>query len=179
MIHDGTVIDCGLPIELPIETIRRMACVAEITPIIVGADGVTLYLGQTTRLANRAQRRALRAMYRGCAVPGCSVAWDYVIIHHLKYFSHGGPTDIENLCRCATNITTTPTKAAGNSNCQPTAPSPSPTPMAPPNATAHRRHSPHAAAMTRSTLPLRRTDCSSGRKNGETLSRTLQAWMKP
>jgi hypothetical protein len=95
--HSGTVIDCGNGIELPLETIQRMACVAEITPIIVGADGVKLHLGNTTRLANRAQRRALRAMYRGCAVPGCCVAWDYVVVHHLKYFHNGGPTDIENL----------------------------------------------------------------------------------
>ncbi len=95
--HDGTIIDCGLPIELPVETIRRMACVAEVTPIIVGADGVSLYLGATTRLANRAQRRALLAMYRTCAVSGCCVAWDKLTIHHVKWFHHGGPTDIENL----------------------------------------------------------------------------------
>jgi Domain of unknown function (DUF222) len=94
--HDGSIIDFGLPIDLPIETIRRMACLAEITPIIVGADGVKLHLGKTTRLANPAQRRALRAMYGGCAVPGCCVAWDHVVIHHLKYFSLGGPSDIEN-----------------------------------------------------------------------------------
>ena len=96
-IHAHSVIDCGLGIELPIETIRRMACYADITPIIVGADGVHLELQQTTRLANREQRRALRAMYKGCAVPGCCVAWDYVVIHHVKYFHNGGPTDIANL----------------------------------------------------------------------------------
>jgi hypothetical protein len=96
--HDHSIVDYGLPIDLPIETIRRMACDAEITPIIVGADGVHLHLGNTQRLANRDQRRALRAMYRGCAVPGCSVAWDHVIIHHLEYFTRDkGPTDIENL----------------------------------------------------------------------------------
>jgi hypothetical protein len=96
--HDHSVIDYGLPIDLPIDTIRRMACDADITPIIVGADGVKLHLGNTTRLANRDQRRALRAMYRGCAVPDCSVTWDHIIIHHLKYFTRDrGPTDIENL----------------------------------------------------------------------------------
>jgi hypothetical protein len=96
--HDHSIIDFGLPIDLPIETIRRMACDADITPIIVGADGVHLHLGNTARLANRQQRRALRAMYRGCAVPGCAVAWDHIIIHHLTYFTRDrGPTDIENL----------------------------------------------------------------------------------
>ena len=96
-VHHNSVIDCGLGIELPVETIRRMACHADITPIIVGADGVHLELRQTTRLANREQRRALRAMYHGCAIPGCCVAWDYVVIHHLKWFRNGGPTDIANL----------------------------------------------------------------------------------
>lgn len=96
-LYPGSVVDCGLGIELPVETIRRMACCADITPIIVGADGVRLELQRTTRLANRAQRRALRAMYRGCAVPGCCVAFDYVVIHHLKYFRSGGATNIDNL----------------------------------------------------------------------------------
>ena len=95
--HPGSIIEFDMPIDLPIETVRRMACTADVTPIIVGADGVHLHLGATTRLANRAQRQALRAMYRGCAIPGCCVAWDYVVIHHLKYFRNGGPTDIENL----------------------------------------------------------------------------------
>ena len=130
-VHDHSVIDCGLGIELPVETLRRMACYADITPIIVGADGVHLELQQTTRLANREQRRALRAMYKGCAVPGCCVAWDYVVIHHLKYFRNGGPTDIANLLPCATNTTTSPTKAAGNSTSTPHATSPSPDPTAP------------------------------------------------
>jgi Domain of unknown function (DUF222) len=97
LLHDQTVIDLGLGFDLPVETVRRMACYADITPIIVGADGVHLELGRTTRLANRAQRRALRAMYRGCAVPGCCVAWDYVIIHHLHWYRNNGPTDIANL----------------------------------------------------------------------------------
>lgn len=96
-LHDGSVVDCGLPIELPIDTIRRMACVAEVTPVIVGADGVKLYIGHTTRLATREQRRALRAMYRTCAIPGCSVSWDHLVIHHVKYHRNRGPTDIDNL----------------------------------------------------------------------------------
>jgi Domain of unknown function (DUF222) len=96
--HPKSVIDCGLPIDLPIETLRRWACVAEITPIIVGADGVSLHLGRTTRLANRDQRRALRAMYRGCAIPGCTVAFSHCNIHHVRWVHHHlGETDIDNL----------------------------------------------------------------------------------
>jgi len=44
--HDGSIIDLGLPLELPIETLRRMACCAEaIVPIIVAADGIALISG--------------------------------------------------------------------------------------------------------------------------------------
>jgi hypothetical protein len=96
-LHDHSVIDLGLGFELPVETLRRMACCADITPIIVGADGVHMEVGRTVRLANREQRRALKAMYKGCAVPGCCVAWDYVIIHHLEHFENGGLTNIANL----------------------------------------------------------------------------------
>lgn len=95
--HPNSVIDCGLPIDLPIDTLRRWACVAEITPIIIAADGVSLFLGRDTRTANRAQRRALRAMYRCCAMPGCRVAFDNCDIHHLIWFRHLGRTDIDNL----------------------------------------------------------------------------------
>ncbi len=59
--------------------------------------GSVFYLGQTTRLASRDQRRLLRAMYRTCAVPGCCVAWDQLVIHHLRFFRNRGPTDIDNL----------------------------------------------------------------------------------
>ncbi len=95
--HPKSVIDCGLPIDLPIETLRRWACLADITPIIVGSDGVSLYLGRDSRLANREQRRALRAMYRCCAVPGCRMVFDDCQIHHLKWFRNLGRTDIDNL----------------------------------------------------------------------------------
>ena len=96
--HDHSVIDLGLAVDLPMETIRRMACCAEvIVPIITAADGVSLYLGRDTRVANRAQRRALRAMYRGCAIPGCSAGWEQVDIHHVIWFRHQGRSDIDNL----------------------------------------------------------------------------------
>ena len=88
--HPDSVIDYGLPIELPIDTLRRWACMADITPIIVAADGVSLYLGRTSRTANRAQRRALRAMYHHCAIPGCRAVFDNCAIHHLRWFRHLG-----------------------------------------------------------------------------------------
>ena len=92
--HAGTRLDLGA-FNLPIETIRRWACIGDITPVIVGADGTRLLLGRTTRLANREQRRALRVLYRTCAC--CDVAFEHCEIHHVAWFDNGGPTDIANL----------------------------------------------------------------------------------
>jgi hypothetical protein len=96
--HDRSVIDLGVPVELPIETLRRMACCAEvIVPVIVAADDTSLYLGRASRTANREQRRALRVMYRGCAIPGCEARFADCDIHHLRWFRRLGLTDIDNL----------------------------------------------------------------------------------
>jgi hypothetical protein len=95
--HDQSVIDLGLGVDLPIETLRRMACCAEvIVPIITAADGTSLHLGREQRTANRTQRRALRAMYRCCAIPGCSVTFDKCQIHHVEWWGRDhGHTDID------------------------------------------------------------------------------------
>jgi hypothetical protein len=58
---------------------------------------VHLELGRTTRLATAKQRTALRPIYKGCAIPGCSVGWDNVVIHHIHWYRNGGCTDIANL----------------------------------------------------------------------------------
>ena len=95
--HPDTVFDCGTPVDLPVETIRRWACDADITPIITAADGIRLYMGRDSRLANRAPRRALRAIYRHCAIPGCRIGFDHCAIHHLICYRNLGNTDIDNL----------------------------------------------------------------------------------
>jgi Domain of unknown function (DUF222)/HNH endonuclease len=56
-----------------------------------------LNLGRTTRLANAAQRRAMRALYSTCAVPGCEVKFDYTKLHHVIWWRNEGPTDFANL----------------------------------------------------------------------------------
>ena len=95
-VHEGTVREIGLGrFGLPTETIRRWACIGSVTPVVVGADGVRLMLGRETRLANRAQRRALRVLYRTCAM--CDVPFDHCQIHHVDWYTLGGLTDIDRL----------------------------------------------------------------------------------
>jgi len=94
--REGSVCDIGLgKFGLPIETIRRWACIGTITPVVVSADGTRLLLGRETRLANAVQRRALRVLYRSCAL--CETAFDLCQIHHVGWYSLGGFTDIGNL----------------------------------------------------------------------------------
>jgi Domain of unknown function (DUF222) len=84
-------------VTLPVETIRRMACYADIIPAVLGANGVLLDLGRATRLASTHQRRALRVMYSTCAVGNCDVAFDNCTMHHVSYWRRGGNTDVGNL----------------------------------------------------------------------------------
>jgi predicted restriction endonuclease len=48
-------------------------------------------------LASQDQRRALRALYRCCAIPGCSVPYDQAKLHHITWWRHGGCTNLDNL----------------------------------------------------------------------------------
>lgn len=95
--HEHSIVDAGLGrFGLPIETVRRWACLGTITPVVVGADGVRLFLGRETRLANRAQRRALRVLYRTCAL--CDVPFEHTQAHHVSWYGlEHGLTDIDNL----------------------------------------------------------------------------------
>jgi hypothetical protein len=96
--HGDTSIDLGVPgLELPVDTVRRLACLADVSVLAVDRHGVVLNHGRTRRLATRAQRRALRVMYTTCAVPGCTVTFDRCEPHHVVWFRNGGATDLDNL----------------------------------------------------------------------------------
>ena len=82
---------------LPVEVIRRLGCDSNIVPIWLDGDGEVLAVGRQRRLATRAQRRALQAMYRSCALPGCTVGFEHCRIHHVTYWERGGATDLDNL----------------------------------------------------------------------------------
>ena len=95
-------VDWGLPVEIPWSVLIELFGDSDAHPVIV-RNGVVLYapgelnLGRTTRLANRAQRRALRALYATCGIPGCGTSFDRCKIHHIVWWRHAGRTDLENL----------------------------------------------------------------------------------
>ncbi len=96
------VIDWGLPVDLPRRVLDDLAKTANIytvvvrNGIIIDAPG-QLNLGRTTRIANRAQRRALGAVYPTCAIPGCCVRYSRTKLHHVIWWRHNGLTDLDNL----------------------------------------------------------------------------------
>ena len=96
--HAATLIDLGIDVDLPVETVRRMASATEvITPVVTAANGINLHLGKDKRLASKDQRRLLRVMYPTCAMPGCEVPFAKTQIHHITYFgSRNGRTDIDD-----------------------------------------------------------------------------------
>ncbi|HWL42520.1 MAG TPA: DUF222 domain-containing protein [Ilumatobacter sp.] len=96
-LHDHSVCESGDGAPLPIDSVRALLCLGRITPVYVDRNGTVLDLGRTTRTANRAQRRALRAMYRTCAVEGCDTPFDRCEMHHIDWWEHGGLTDLGNL----------------------------------------------------------------------------------
>ncbi|NIL86609.1 hypothetical protein RhoFasGS6_04015 [Rhodococcus fascians] len=72
-----------------------VTCDADLTPVIVDHHGVPLALGRTTRLASDDQRIALTIRDTCCVMCGRPAQWCQA--HHIRFWEHGGPTDIDNL----------------------------------------------------------------------------------
>ena len=96
-LHEHSVIRIGHEAELPLETIRRMACEAEIIPVVLNSKGVVIDIGRASRLATRYQRKAIEAMYSHCAIPDCKVPIAQCQPHHIAYWRDDGPTNMNNL----------------------------------------------------------------------------------
>ena len=117
--HQHSRVDAGPGIDLPIDSIRGIAGRARFVPVVVNRDGVVLLQGdpvpsydqitasltrpvgldhgRSRRHASTRQRRALRAMYRTCAIPGCGRHVSITEAHHIHYWENGGYTDLANL----------------------------------------------------------------------------------
>ncbi len=76
-------------------TARELFCDADITPVLKGRNGEILDIGRTERRPTRRQRQAVIARDRRCV--GCGAPASRCQIHHVKWWRHGGPTDLDNL----------------------------------------------------------------------------------
>ncbi len=96
-LHDRSihVDNNGQPITP--DAIRRLACDADILPIVLSGGTVPLDMGRKVRTATHEQRLALAAIYPRCAISDCSVPFAHTQIHHTVEWDDNGYTDIELL----------------------------------------------------------------------------------
>ena len=96
-LHAGGTCRTALGADLPVETVRRLACEAEVLPVVLDGRSVPIDVGRSKRLATVHQRRALEAVHPTCAIPDCEVIFDHCNVHHIEYWENGGATDLNNM----------------------------------------------------------------------------------
>jgi Domain of unknown function (DUF222)/HNH endonuclease len=99
--RDGSI-RWDLDVDLPASAVQRFVDRSNVHFVDIHGDRINfsdgnLNLGRTSRLANRAQRRAKQAVHATCAIPGCDVRFARTKLHHIRWWRHGGPTDLANL----------------------------------------------------------------------------------
>lgn len=78
-------------------TARRLACDANLIPVVLGSRSEPVELGRAAYAVTEALRRLLTLRDRGCAHPGCSRRANRTHAHHIRHWIDGGPTDPDNL----------------------------------------------------------------------------------
>jgi hypothetical protein len=78
-------------------TLERIACDANISRVVMYGTSEVLDVGRTSRTASNAQVRALIARDGHCQAPGCNEPPHRCQAHHIRYWTRGGPTDLDNL----------------------------------------------------------------------------------
>jgi hypothetical protein len=90
---------CGETLDgavIPAETVRRLVCSGRVQVAVEDPSGEVLSLGRSTRSPSASQVRLVRHRDRGCVFPGCGTN-RYTQVHHVRWWRHGGKTDLENL----------------------------------------------------------------------------------
>jgi Domain of unknown function (DUF222) len=88
MLMDGTAVSPG--------ELRRLACQADIIPVVLGTGSTVLDVGRAHRLAPPALRLAVMLRDGGCAFPGCTAPMWHCDVHHVTPWQLGGPTNLGN-----------------------------------------------------------------------------------
>lgn len=91
--HDGHSVFAQ---QMSASSIRRIACDADILPIVLGGSGQVLDIGRSQRLFPPHLRRALVARDKGCAFPDCTMPATWCEAHHIVPWSAGGTTNVRD-----------------------------------------------------------------------------------
>ena len=84
-------------LELPGSVIRRLACDCDLIRVLLDADGCVLDVGRTQRLVTPGIWTALVVRDAHCAFPECTRPPVMCHAHHIRHWTHGGPTALDNL----------------------------------------------------------------------------------
>lgn len=80
---------------LPASEVAMALCDCQITRMVMDAQSVPIDEGRGERLFTAHQRKAVIARDGGgCAIPGCAIPARYTQLHHVTWWSRGGPTDL-------------------------------------------------------------------------------------
>jgi hypothetical protein len=86
--------DDGQPVSAA--TIRRLACDAQVIPVLLGSASQPLDVGHAVRSATLPIHRALAVRDQGCAFPGCDRPPAWSVVHHICHWADGGDTSCAN-----------------------------------------------------------------------------------
>ncbi|NYJ74391.1 hypothetical protein HNR15_001354 [Allobranchiibius huperziae] len=85
---NGDLLDAG--------TLRRLACDANVIPMVLGGESEALDVGRTRRLFTGGLRTAIIHRDRHCTFPGCDRPPDWCDAHHITPWWAGGQTTLSN-----------------------------------------------------------------------------------
>jgi hypothetical protein len=88
-------LDFGWPISGA--ALRRIACDAELTPILLGAEGNPLYVGRKRRTASPRMRKALALRDQTCVWERCDRPPTWCSGHHRRLWVEGGGTNVDEM----------------------------------------------------------------------------------
>jgi hypothetical protein len=83
--------------DLSPEILRKLACDADVLPMVLGGDSAVLDVGRMQRLVTAAIWYALVVRDRHCRFPGCTRPPIMCHAHHVAHWVDGGPTSLGNL----------------------------------------------------------------------------------
>ncbi|MFT4052353.1 MAG: DUF222 domain-containing protein [Microbacterium sp.] len=86
----------GIHQPISIGTARRLAAGGGIIPWVMGSDSTILDWGKRRRLFSPDQKLAIATRDGGCV--GCGAPPGRSKVHHIRWWSHDGPTDLDNGC---------------------------------------------------------------------------------
>lgn len=94
-VHAAGILPSGG--EVPAGVLRRLACDADVLPVVLGSESEVLDVGRAQRLVTPSIRRMLSLRDGGCVFPGCDKRDASCEAHHVKPWWAGGSTSLENL----------------------------------------------------------------------------------